>query len=205
MAAVCYTNLINPKEPRHVYRFPLRRQRTRARIFNEWAATDRKISYPQSFSEKLDHAKDIRVYGMFDWLSGLLGGCQRERFLWEKRNTARGFWSGIFSAFLTFLQNGLSYAVLIYQIFHGSLGAGDFAFYFGLITGFSAWLDGIGGLLNDMIDKAVKIGYYREYFAVPDHFNHGEGCPLPENRRFGNRGYRPGTGALQGKSLYDPG
>ncbi len=149
---------------------------------DKWAATDRKIGYLQSFSEKLDHAKDIRVYGMFDWLTGLLDGCQRERFLWERRITARGFWSGISSAILALLQNGLAYAVLIYQVLQGSLGAGDFVFYFGLITGFSAWLEGIGGLLNDVIGKAVKIGYYREYFAVPDHFNHGAGCPLPEEK-----------------------
>ncbi len=149
---------------------------------DQWAATDRKIGYLQSFSEKLDHAKDIRVYGMFDWLTGLLEGFQRERFSWEKKIKARGFWSGISSAFLNFLQNGFAYAVLIYQVFQGRLGAGDFVFYFGLITGFSAWLEGIGGLLNDVIDKTVKIGYYREYFAVPDHFNHGPGCPLPERK-----------------------
>ena len=147
---------------------------------DKWAAADRKIGYLESFSEKLDHAKDIRVYGMSGWLSGLLNGCQRERFMWEKRITARGFLSGISSAFLTFLQNGLAYAVLIYQVLEGRLGAGDFVFYFGLITGFSAWLNGIGGLFNDVIDKAVRIGYYREYFAVPDHFNHGEGCALPQ-------------------------
>ena len=46
---------------------------------DKWAATDRKIGYLESFSEKLDYAKDIRVYGMSGWLSGLLNGCQRER------------------------------------------------------------------------------------------------------------------------------
>ena len=65
------------------------------------------------------------------------------------------------------------------MVFNNEIGAGDFVFYFGAITGFSAWLNGIGNEVNDIIHKSIKIGYYRDYFEIEEKYNHGEGCPMP--------------------------
>ena len=55
-------------------------------------------------------------------------------------------------------------------------------FYFGAITGFSAWLNGIGNKANDIMHKSIKIGYYRDYFEIEEKYNHGKGCALPTAR-----------------------
>ena len=77
------------------------------------------------------------------------------------------------------IQNGVAYAILIVMVFNNEVGAGDFVFYFGAITGFSAWLNGIGNMVNDITHKSIKIGYYRDYFDIEEKYNHGEGCPMP--------------------------
>lgn len=146
---------------------------------DNWAAIDRKIWYLSSLSEKFDHAKDIRIYSMFDWLSNLLTDFQKERFVWTRKVSARDLAGNFIGAFLTFIRNGAAYAVLIVMVLRGDIGAGDFVFYFGAITGFSAWLNGIGGTVNDIVHKSIKIGYYREYFDIVETFNHSKGCPLP--------------------------
>lgn len=146
---------------------------------NNWVNIDRKISYLQSFSQKFDHAKDIRIYGMFDWLSDMLTGFQKERFVWTKKLSARSLGGACINALLTLIRNGAAYVVLIVMVFNNEIGAGDFVFYFGAITGFSSWLNGIGNKVNDIAHKSIKIGYYREYFEIEEKYNHGEGYPLP--------------------------
>ena len=49
------------------------------------AAVARKINYLHSFSEKFDYAKDIRLYGMSDWIFEMLTGLQNEQFSWIKK------------------------------------------------------------------------------------------------------------------------
>lgn len=146
---------------------------------DHWVTVDRKIGYLQSFSERFDHAKDIRIYGMFDWLSDMLTGFQKERFGWTKKVSARTLGGTCINALLMLIQNGVAYAILIVMVFNNEVGAGDFVFYFGAITGFSAWLNGIGNMVNDITHKRIKIGYYRDYFDIEEKYNHGEGCPMP--------------------------
>ena len=146
---------------------------------DHWVTVDRKIGYLQSFSERFDHVKDIRIYGMFDWLSDMLTGFQKERFGWTKKVSARTLGGTCINALLMLIQNGVAYAILIVMVFNNEVGAGDFVFYFGAITGFSAWLNGIGNMVNDITHKSIKIGYYRDYFDIEEKYNHGEGCPMP--------------------------
>ena len=146
----------------------------------KWVEIDRKIGYLQGFSQKFDYAKDIRIYGMFDWLSEMLLRFQNDRFAWNKKVSARGLIGTIINALLALLRNGLAYAILIVMVLNDEIGAGDFVFYFGMITGFSAWLNGIGNTANDIAHKSVKIGYYRDYFNIEEKFNHGKGCALPK-------------------------
>ena len=146
---------------------------------DKWMAVDRKIGYIQGFSERFDHAKDIRIYGMFGWLNDMLARFQKERFGWTKKVSARTLGGTCINALLMLVQNGVVYAILIKMVFNNEIGAGDFVFYFGAITGFSAWLTGIGNMVSDIAHKSIKIGYYREYFEIEEKYNHGEGCPLP--------------------------
>lgn len=146
---------------------------------DNWVNVDRKIDYLQRFSQKFDHAKDIRIYGMFDWISDMLTGFQKLRFEWTRKVSARSLGGTCINALMTLINNGAAYAVLIVMVFNNEIGAGDFVFYFGTIIGFSAWLNGIGNKVNDIAHKSIKIGYYREYFEIEEKYNHGEGCPLP--------------------------
>lgn len=146
---------------------------------DKWVSVERKIEYLQSFSQKFDHAKDIRIYGMMDWLSDLLAGFQKERFVWTKKVSARNLGGACMNALLALLCSGAAYGVLIGMVLHDEIGAGDFLFYFGAVTGFSTWLFGIGNKVNDIAHKSIRIGYYRAYFGMKEKYNHQKGCSLP--------------------------
>lgn len=48
---------------------------------DEWAKIDRKINYLDGLSSNFDYAKDIRLFGMLDWLIKLLSFFQKDRFV----------------------------------------------------------------------------------------------------------------------------
>lgn len=149
-----------------------------------WVTIDRKIGYLQSFSQKFDYAKDIRIYGMIDFFTDMLTKFQRERFVWTKKISAQNLGATCINALLMLIRDGAAYAVLIAMVLTDKIGAGDFVFYFGTITGFSVWLNGIGNKVNDITHKSIRIGYYREYFEIKEKFNHGKGRPLPTEQEW---------------------
>ena len=109
----------------------------------------------------------------------MLASLHRDRFEWTKKMSARGLVGGFLNTLLTLARDGAAYGVLIAMVLSDRIGAGDFVFYFGMISGFSGWLNGIGGMMNDIAYKSARIGYYREYFEIDEKYNHGKGCPLP--------------------------
>ena len=146
----------------------------------KWTELHRKIGYLSGLSSKFEYAKDVRIYHMLGWLGGLLTVLHKEQFIWTKKVSIRSLWGRCISAFFTLIRDGAAYAVLIISLYDGKIDAGDFVFYFGVVVGFSGWLNGIAGLVNDIVSKSIKIGYYRDYFALEDHYNHGIGCRLPD-------------------------
>ncbi len=140
-----------------------------------YIAIDRKIGYLSSFSSRIDFAKDIRIYGMTHWLENLLTKFQKERFLWNKKIGNYTLIGKFMTFILTLLSNAVTYGVLIWLILRGEIGVGDFVFYFGIITTLSGWMNGLAGDVSEMVGICVRIGYYQEYFQIPDTLNHESG------------------------------
>jgi len=148
---------------------------------DKWGIIDRKAGYLSGFSYTFECAKDIRIYSMFGWLTGLFKKYQQERFVWTKKLSLRSYIGSIIGALFTLIREGTAYFVLCLMLFDNKINIGDFIFYFAAIAGFSGWLRNIGDDINGIIKKGLMIGYYREYFDMPDKYNHGKGCELPKD------------------------
>ena len=57
----------------------------RYRNHDRWKDAERKIDYMNQVSSDFTRAKDIRLYGMSDWLEAVLRGAMGERLQWSKR------------------------------------------------------------------------------------------------------------------------
>jgi len=145
------------------------------------AALDRKIEYISNLSSSFDYAKEIRIFNLSEWISDMLSGFHNEKMEWQKKVERRSFYGLCCDAFLMLIRDGVAYAFLVFLLFDKQIETGDFVFLFGAITGFSTWLNGISGKINELIGRSVKIGYYRDYFEINDKFNHALGCALPSH------------------------
>ncbi len=144
-----------------------------------WEKESRKAGYLGGLSENLQVAKDIRLYGLEEWLNKAMSDYRAHIIMWNKRCRLRGLWASLLAGLMTLIQNGVAYVVLIGMLLAGNLSAGDFVFYFGIVGSVAGFLHGIVGDVAKLNKRADKIAYYREFFDYPNKFNHGKGCELP--------------------------
>ena len=146
---------------------------------HKWEKESRKAGYLGGLSENLQVAKDIKLYGLEEWLNKMMSDYRAHIIMWNKRCRLRGLWASILAGLMTLIQNGVAYAVLIGMFLAGNLSAGDFVFYFGIVGSVAGFLHGVVGDVAKLNKRADKIAYYREFYDYPNNFNHGKGCELP--------------------------
>ena len=146
---------------------------------DQWEKESRRRGYLEGLSEDFDRAKDIKLYNMTGWIETMIGDYQAYQMMWDKRCSLRGLWAAVFSAALTLLQNGTAYLFLILALLDDTISVGDFVFFFGAVSSISGYIRGLAGQVAALASRADKIGYYRDFFAIEEKFNHGKGCPLP--------------------------
>lgn len=146
---------------------------------HEWEKEVRKVTYLQDLSDNFSVAKDIKLYGMEKWLEKMLRDYQAYVFMWNKRCSLRGVWASVFASVMTLIQDGVAYIYLIAILLDGSIGVGDFVFYFSAVGSIAVFLTGLVSDIATLNSRAEKIAYYRNVYDYPNSFNHGEGCELP--------------------------
>ncbi len=146
----------------------------------EWEKEERKKNYLHSLSDEFSNAKDIKLYGMEGWLDKMMRDYQAYLLMWNKRCSLRGFLASALAGVMTFVQNGVVYAVLIGMLLAGEISVGDFVFFFGLAGSIAGYLQGIITDIAKLGVRADKIAYYRDFFGYENHFNHKEGTALPK-------------------------
>ena len=144
-----------------------------------WEKESRKAGYLGGLSENLQVAKDIKLYGLEEWLNKMMSDYRAHIIMWNKRCRLRGLWASILAGLMTLIQNGVAYVVLIGMLLAGSLSAGDFVFYFGIVGSVAGFLHGVVGDVAKLNKRADKIAYYRDFYDYPNKFNYGKGCELP--------------------------
>lgn len=145
----------------------------------KWEKEERKQDYLAGFSDNFRAAKDIKLYGLEEWIERMMRDYQAYLLTWEKKCSMRGLWASVLAGVMTVLQNGTAYLVLIGLLLEGRLTVGEFVFYFGIAGSVAGFMQGIIGDVAGLNTRADKIAYYRDFFGYPVNLNHGPGSSLP--------------------------
>lgn len=140
------------------------RQKTRDIV----SGVERKHHYVVNSSRDVSYAKDIRMYGMFDWLVSLGEKFINQEAEWERKISTKAFISSIIDGLIAFLRDGFAYVYLIYQVINGSIAVSEFILYIGSIAGFSMW---ISRLVNNAIllnANSIMVSDFRIFMNKAD-------------------------------------
>jgi len=162
-----------------------------ARETNEWRFRHRKeeegylkqIHYIGRKAESVTLAKDIRIFGLQDWLTDVHSSLVKlfEAFVGKSKKIAL-LGNGV-EVLLTIARNGISYVYLIYMTLTEGLSASEFLLYFTAASGFTAWITDILKEVLTLHKESMDLSCVREYleFEEPFLFEQGKSVPAAES------------------------
>lgn len=115
-------------------------------------------------------AKDVRIFGMRQWLEGMYAKYRTLAEDIQKRRTRNNIVADLASLALDILRNGIAYAYLLAITLQGNLSAGEFLLYFTAVMGFSSWITGILGGFTTLHRQSMEISMIREFCEFPEPF-----------------------------------
>ncbi|MDE5952354.1 MAG: hypothetical protein K2H12_12355, partial [Acetatifactor sp.] len=123
-------------------------------------------------------AKDVRIFGMRDWLEGMYAKYRKLAEDVQKRRARNNILADIISLALDFLRGAVAYAYLLFITLRGNLSAGEFLLYFTAVGGFTSWITGILSGFTTLHRQSIEISMIREFCQFPEPFRMEEGREL---------------------------
>ena len=154
--------------------------------FNEWyfrhreeqARYTRQMGYSNRVAAEMNWAKDIRLFGMQEWLNDIYNRTLAVFDAFIMRGQIVYLLANVVDAVMTVLRNGIAYAYLITLTIRGGLSASEFLLYFSAVTGFTAWITGILKSVTELRKNSNELSTMREFLEVPEIFRFEDGAPL---------------------------
>lgn len=150
---------------------------------DEAAKYDRAFYYVNDRARDVNLAKDIRIFGMRDWLVDMRKSALDLYSAFVKRRENHFIWVNLANFLISFMRNGLVYYYLIRLTIDGGLPASAFLLYFTAVGTFSGWISGIFSDFNHLHEQSLDISAAREYIDYPEPFRFEDGKaiePVPD-------------------------
>lgn len=158
-----------------------------SRCTNNWMFTHReaedvyyaKKCYIRNKAESVELAKDIRIFGLQNWLNDLLDNVHDVYLDFRLKVERKRLLADITEAVLTVARNGIAYVYLINMALNEGLGVPEFLLYFTAITTFTTWVMGILQQVVKLHQQSLDISQVREFIEYPEPFKFEDGAPVP--------------------------
>lgn len=154
-------SLVNLFGTRHAQNYEYRRQ-------DEWSRYEKRLQYVIRTGSDIQSGKDMRLYHTGGWFVSLRETLIQQITRLSRKIQNRYFAAGAVNACILFLRDGIAYACLIYAVAAGRITIGDFTLYFGAITAFSGFVNGIIYNINELNGANLQMNSMRAYFDNTD-------------------------------------
>lgn len=159
----------------------------------EKVPVERKTSYLINLVSDFAFGKEIRIFGIKDWLSEKIRFHLEESAEFYKKQVKTLYKAEYMAGFMNFVLKGITYGYLIFQVAYRSLGIGNFTMYTTAFMNFSAAMNDV---MKSILDIRQFGGYYealKEYMDIPEKMRTGKSLSLPQENfeiRFENVSFR---------------
>lgn len=153
---------------------------------HEWGYTHREeeseyikqLNFFYSQAQNRVMAKDIRLFGIRNWLEELYEKNYQLLMHFYMRREKKYMLASVLDVVLSFLRNGLIYIYLIQLVLQNGLSASEFLLYFTAVDGFTSWITGILSNFSTLHKQSLELCTLREYLDIPEPFLFEHGKPL---------------------------
>lgn len=158
-----------------------------SRYTNNWRYAHRdeeeqyfqKKHYLRAKSESVKLAKDIRIFGLQNWLDELLDQIHDLYLDFSLRCERVEALADITEVALTMARNGIAYVYLLNMAINEGLSVSEFLLYFTAMTTFTQWVMGILREMSALQKESLDISRVREFLDFPEPFRFENGRDIP--------------------------
>lgn len=145
---------------------------------DHWTPIDRKLEYVARVAGEYNYAKDIRLFGLSNWIMDIHHSLVKLRTDWVKKENTKRLVADAAELLCSFLREAASYAVLIWMALQGSISAAEFVFFFAAIANFSESFLNLMKEFAALHKMSLEICDLRSYLDYPQEFHTGTGTDL---------------------------
>lgn len=113
-------------------------------------------------------AKDMKIFNMVSWFSPLIDLLMLDKKIVLNRMLKRYSFFTFLQALLVLLRDGATFAILIHLYSEGKLTAGDFVFYYSVITGAVNWITTMSNEINMIYRSHLCCDDFRKYIDLEE-------------------------------------
>ncbi len=139
-----------------------------------------KKRYIRNKAESLELAKDIRIFGLQNWLKELLDQIHDLYLDFSLQCERVEVLADLAEVLLTMARNGIAYVYLIHMALEEGLSVSEFLLYFTAVSTFTQWVVGILKELNALHKESLDISCIREFLDYPEPFRFADGADVPQ-------------------------
>ena len=150
----------------------------------EMSVLDKRLWYIANIGSSFDASKDIRIYGLTDWIIQKYRDTMKRRMSWNIRVARKNFMASFADIMLILLRDGLAYFILISMTLKNQITVDNFVLYLGAVGSYASMIGGIISTFSDMSGINFQLNDYREFENYAEKGNRSEGADMPE----GNEG-----------------
>lgn len=163
-----------------------------SRYTNNWTYAHREAEgvyyakklYIRNKAESVELAKDIRIFGLQNWLNDLLAHVHDGYLDFRLKVERKRLLADITEAVLTVVRNSIAYVYLINMALTEGLRVSEFLLFFTAVTTFTTWVMGILQQAAKLHRQSLDISCVREFIEYPEPFKFEEGEAVPEADSF---------------------
>lgn len=150
-------------------------------VWDRLAPWWRRHWYIQSTTTDFSAAKDIRMFGLRDWLLTKYRELNKIRLAAQKRNAKIWFITSCISNLLWIVSQGFVYFWLIRSVVQKEIGLGDFSLYLASSGTFFQYISNFLNMISGLLARNREVDDFRSFLD----FNGGDredlGVPVPES------------------------
>lgn len=136
--------------------------------------------YIRTKADSIELAKDIRIFGLQNWLNDVFDSVHNVYLTFRLRCERKKLLADATEAVLTMARNGIAYVYLIQIALHVGLSVPEFVLYFTAVSTFTNWVMGILQECTKLHKESLDISCVREFLEYPEPFKFEEGSFIPK-------------------------
>ncbi len=149
-------------------------------VWDQLALWWRKHYYIQNTTTNFAEAKDIRMFGLREWLLGKYRDINAERYDAQKRNARLWLTASVASNVLWLFAQAAVYAWLLYAVINKSVTVGNFSLYIASAAAFFNYISGFLNSISNLLAKSREVDDYRSFLDFDGGDAKTDGRELPK-------------------------